>query len=267
MTPDQAYDNGGYIPDASSYKDRWAQAASVWRESLSSEGRARLGLAYGRGARNRYDLFLPESAPRGLVVFIHGGYWRAFDNSFWSHLAAGPVARGWAVAMPSYTLAPEARISQMTREVALATEAAAADISGPIVLTGHSAGGHLSARMRCADVALPDAVAGRIARIVPISPLSDLRPLMETSMNADLRLDAPEAAAESPMLRKDLRDIPTAVWVGAEERPAFLDQARWLAEAWPQTDLRIAPGRHHFDVIAEMEDAGSPLTRALLDGL
>ncbi len=195
---------------------------------------------------------------------MHGGYWRRFDKSSWSWAAAGALARGWAVAMPSYTLAPEARIAQITAEIAAAVTEAASRVAGPLVLTGHSAGGHLSARMRCRDAGLPAAVADRLARIVPISPLSDLRPLMQTEMNEDLRIDAAEAEAESPVLKTDLHDIETVVWVGAEERPAFLDQARWLAEAWPRTTLRIAPGRHHFDVIGELAEPDSLLTRACL---
>ena len=265
MDLSDAYENGAYIPDAEGYRAKWPVLAEAFRAGLGA--RARLDIAYGSGARQQYDLFMPTDAPVGLVVFVHGGYWMALDRSFWSHIAAGPVMRGWAVAMPSYTLAPEARISEMTQEIAAAVAAAAGEVAGPIIVTGHSAGGHLSARMRCADVAFPEALAGRMARVLPISPLSDLRPLMQTAMNGTLRLDATEAAAESPVLARRLRDVDTVVWVGAEERPAFLDQARWLTEAWPDARLRVAPGRHHFDVVEELEQPDSPLTRALLDGV
>ncbi|HHL20897.1 MAG TPA: alpha/beta hydrolase, partial [Aliiroseovarius sp.] len=140
-------------------------------------------------------------------------------------------------------------------------------VAGPIVLSGHSAGGHLVARMNCEDVVLSTDAAARLARILPISPLSDLRPLMQTQMNRDFRLDAVEAAAESPLLNAARRGIETRVWVGAEERPAFLDQARWLAEGWDEARLHIAPGRHHFDVIDGLADGTSPMMRALLDGV
>ena len=256
-----AYENGAYIPNAADYPVRWAAEAATFRARLGDM--ATLDVAYGTGARQVYDLFRPVGEARGLLVFIHGGYWRRFDKSMWSHLAAGPIARGWVVAMPSYTLAPEARISEITQEVTRAVVAAAKDVHGPIVLTGHSAGGHLSARMRCKDIALPTAVSERIKRIVPISPLSDLRPLMQTDMNVDLRLDAAEAAAESPILHDDLLDVDTHVWVGGIERPAFLDQARWLSDAWG-AGLTIAKDRHHFDVIEPLTAADSELTETLL---
>ena len=86
--------------------------------------RARTDIPYGPRPRNRLDLFLPEAAPHGLLVFVHGGYWLGFDREMWSHLASGAVARGWACAIPSYTLAPEARIAAMTQEIARAVEVA-----------------------------------------------------------------------------------------------------------------------------------------------
>ena len=198
-------------------------------------------------------------------MFVHGGYWMRFDRSVWSHFAKGLTQRGWAVSMPSYTLAPEARIRDMTREVARALETAAGLVAGPICLTGHSAGGHLVARMGCADVPLSAEVRGRIKRIVPISPLSDLRPFLNIKMNETLRLDIEEAAAESPVLH-EAPEPPVAVWVGAEERPVFLDQAMALRDAWG-CELRVDPGRHHFDVIDGLEEVESPLVTSILHGV
>lgn len=263
MDLDDAYNNRDHIAGAEGYPPRWEEAAREWREVEHAVGRARLNIAYGTGARNTLDLFLPAGRPEGLVVFVHGGYWRAFDNKCWSHLAAGATARGWAAAMPGYTLAPEARISEITDEIAAAITKAATLVAGPVVLTGHSAGGHLVARMLCRDVALPENVTARFRRVVPISPVSDLRPLIHTLMNEDFRLDEAEAAAESPVLEKTPRSVPVTVWVGGDERPAFLDQARWLAEAWPTAELHIEPAKHHFDVIDGLANPDSALTGAL----
>ena len=168
--------------------------------------------------------------------------------------------RGWACAIPSYTLAPEARIRAMTAEIERALEVAAGLVPGPVVVTGHSAGGHLSARMGCADVALSAAVK----RVVPISPLSDLEPISLTAMNDNLRLDPEEIAAESPARLKLRSAVEAHVWVGAEERPAFLWQARLLSEAWscPWTP---EAGKHHFNVIDGLTDPNSALVSACLD--
>lgn len=261
---DIAYQNASFIPDGAAYPDRWAEDAAEWRSLEAALGRARLNEPYGEGERNRLDLFLPAGRPEGLIVFVHGGFWRLFDRSYWSHFAAGGTSAGWAVAIPSYTLAPEARISQMTREIARAVDRAVSLVPrGPVVLTGHSAGGHLVSRMIMDDVPLGDDTIRRLRRIVPISPLSDLRPLMETAMNDDWRMDSAEAAAESPILGMPRADVPVSVWVGGAERPAFVDQARWLSEAW-NMPLTIDPDRHHFDVIDGLKQSDSKLMREIL---
>src|SRR5690606_30985533 len=148
-----------------------------------ASGRAELGVAYGDDARERFDLFMPGREPRGLVVFVHGGYWMALDNSYWSHLAAGSVDNGYAVAMPSYSLCPQVRIAQITVQIAAAIATAAGRVSGPIHLVGHSAGGHLVTRMISHTSPLTEDVAGRISNVVSLSGVHDLRPLMRTSMN------------------------------------------------------------------------------------
>lgn len=254
------YNNVDFIPDGANYPERWMNDARAYRETEAAIGRARLNVPYGPGERQKLDLFYPAGKPEGLVVFVHGGYWLKFDRSVWSHFAAGLTSAGWVVAMPSYTLAPDARIHEITREIARAIEVAGDMVQGPIRLTGHSAGGHLVARMGCRDVVLQ--VRDRVRRILPISPLSDLRPLMDTSMNEGLRLDTKEAEAESPVLHA-APEAPVTVWVGADERPVFLDQTRWLVDAW-NAEHRIDPGRHHFDVIDGLRDAASPLVQALL---
>jgi len=139
MDLDLAYTNGAFIAGADAYPARWAAQAQAFRDGLGA--RAALGLAYGMAERQHYDLFRPEGPPRGTVIFVHGGYWKAFHRSDWSHLAAGPLARGWAVAMPSYTLAPEARIAAISAEIAAAVAAIAQATTGPMILTGVVTGG------------------------------------------------------------------------------------------------------------------------------
>ncbi|MBS0125772.1 alpha/beta hydrolase [Thetidibacter halocola] len=261
MDLSDAYSISKHTPGFEAYPPLWAQKAEAFRNRLSETGHARLGLAYGDGTRQALDLFLPEGSPRGLVVFVHGGYWLAFDRSSWSHLAEGARARGSAVALPSYDLCPTVRITDITRQVAQAVTFAAREVPGPIRLTGHSAGGHLVARMAAPGI-LPDEIAARLAHILPISPLTDLAPLMQTAMNADLRIDAAEARAESPVHQAKPR-VPVTIWVGANERPALLDQSERLANAWGCGHV-VEPGKHHFDVIEGLEDPGGPMVARLL---
>ena len=120
MDWDAAYDNRATVPDFAEYLERWEANATKFRDQLSSSGKAELDCSYGPRPRNRYDLFMPQAEPSGVVVFVHGGYWRSLEKSYWSHLASGCLKHNWSFAIPSYTLAPEARIAEITREVAAA---------------------------------------------------------------------------------------------------------------------------------------------------
>ena len=264
MSYDEAYANAAFIPGAEAFPPAWAARTAALKAQLGERFRA--GLRYGPKPRNWLHLCLPEAEPAGLAVIVHGGYWLRFSPDDFGHLAAGALARGWAVALPAYTLAPAARIAEITAEVGAALAVAAGEVAGPICLAGHSAGGHLVARMVAADAPVDPGVAGRIARCLPVSPVADLRPLMRTSMNADLGIDAAEARGESPVLLPRRPGAAVQVWVGGAERPAFLDQARRLGNAWA-CPVTIDAGRHHFDVIDGLEDAGSPLMTACLSGL
>lgn len=262
-----AYSNMIHIPEGASFPARWNAEAAGFRDR--SGARNRLDIPYGPGARQRMDLFRPEGAPRGLAILVHGGFWMAFDKSVWSHWARGAVAAGWAVIMPTYTLAPEIRVGGVTQEIKQAIMAASALVSGPIRLAGHSAGGHLVTRMICADTGLPAELVGRIESVLTISGLHDLRPLMLTAMNKTLQLDLDEARRESPALCEPLTGIPVTCWVGGDERPEFIRQSRLLANIWTgrglaMTDV-IEPGRHHFDICAGLTEPDSPITRAWLD--
>ena len=259
---EDAFANGDYIPDGMTYPDRWAARAAAYRATTKAE----LDLAYGSGTRNTLDLFLPEGSPKGLAVIVHGGYWLAFDKSSWSDLAEGARALGWAVAMPSYTLAPNATLPEITREIAAAITFAAQKIDGPIRLTGHSAGGHLVTRMLCDDSPLAPGVADQIERVVSISGLHDLRPLRAHSMNDKLALTEDTAISESAALNAPQPGAQVTAWVGACERPEFLRQSALLTEAWGlkglATNFVAEPGKHHFDVIDGLKTPDHPLTQA-----
>ncbi|MDF1802320.1 alpha/beta hydrolase [Thalassovita sp.] len=261
-TLDDAYANAAHIPGADDFPPRWAAEAAGLREGLAEQGLAQLDIPYGDSPRQRFDLFMPAGDVQGLMVFVHGGYWLRFDKSYWSGFAAAALTKGWAVAMPSYDLCPQVGIADITRQIAHMIPVVADMVAGPIVLAGHSAGGHLVARM-CVPGVLPEPVAARVQRVMSISPVGDLRPLLRTSMNADFKLDMATAEAESPTLMAPRPGIKITVWVGAEERPVFLEQATALAEAW-DCECIIDPGKHHFDVIDGLRQSGSRMMTHLL---
>ena len=267
---DDAYANGVNIARGEAWPKAWVEPARQFRDRLAADGRAERDIAYGYGPKHRFDLFLPKGEVKGVVVFVHGGYWMQFDQSFWSHLANGPVEQGYAVAMPTYTLCPHIRIAGIVAEIGKAIAAIADRFKGPMFLTGHSAGGHLAARMICADSPLPESVRKRIRHVVSISGLHDLRPLMSTAMNATLGIDEVEAAAQSPALLRPMEDARLTCWVGATERSEFIRQNALLANVWTglgaQTCTVEEPDRHHFNIVDGLADPDHPLLRTLLFG-
>lgn len=267
---DDAYANAPNIPAGERWPVAWEAPARAYREALAVAGRARLDLFYGDRPRNRLDLFLPTGEPQGLVAFVHGGFWLRLEKSYWSHLANGPVASGYAVAIPGYTLCPDVRVTDITVEIGRAIEMAAGIVPGPLRLVGHSAGGHLVTRMVSATSPLPDDIRSRIAMTLSISGLHDLRPLLRTRMNDTLRMDAAEAASESPALLEPLPETRLLCWAGAAERSEFLRQNALLANVWKglgtATSAVEEPDRHHFNIIDGLADPDHPMTRALLTG-
>jgi acetyl esterase/lipase len=214
------------------------------------------------------DLFLPQSTPKGLLVFVHGGYWKAFDKSVWSHMANGALARGLAVSMPSYRLCPEVRIPEIVADVGEAVTHAAGLVEGPIFLAGHSAGGHLASRMLAQPSPLDQATLSRVSRCLSISGLHDLRPLMHAEMNDILKIDNAEAQAHSPALLYPVEGVELVAWVGSAERAEFLRQNALLPMMWSGLGAKVAahvePDRHHFDVIDGMLDGNGDMLGALV---
>ena len=179
-----------------------------------------------------------------------------------------PMEHGYAVAMPSYTLCPEIRIAGIVEEVAAAISEASKRVEGPLMLTGHSAGGHLVSRMITTTAPLSRDVQARIRNVVSISGVHDLRPIMSTAMNEKLAIDEAEALSQSPALLRPMKDARITCWVGGGERAEFLRQNALLANIWTGLGARTAavaePDRHHFNVIDGLADARHPLVRTLL---
>ena len=267
--PDDAYENRIHIPDADRHLAAWPKDAATFRRSFAGTN---LNLAYGSSKRTHYDLFTPKGgieAACGLAAFVHGGYWVALSKDDFSHMAAGLLARGWAVAILGYTLAPQARISQITQEISTAVEHLGKTGTGPLRLIGHSAGGHLVSRMMCDDITFGPVTTQRLDRVLSVSGLHDLRPLQRLAKNELWQLDDNESHAESPLLRTPRPGIDLVCLAGADERPEFIRQNAILPLAWQglgaNCHSQLLAGHNHFTIIETMTRPDSRLCE-LVDG-
>jgi arylformamidase len=264
---EREYNNRAMVPGHPAYFARWERDSEFVRETLP----AVLDLPYGPDPRHRIDLF-PAAKARGTLLFIHGGYWRSLDKNMFSWLAAAWVAAGVHVAMPNYRLCPAVRIEDTVDDAIAAANwlfAHGAEHgigTERVVVSGHSAGGHLTAALFAADRARLQFDPARIAGGVPFSGIYDFSPLLHFGFNSDFRLD--EAAARSLDLHDKRPTVaaPLVVAVGGQESSEFRRQSRLLAEAWqPQVkELLILPGTDHFSIVDAFSERGQPLYEATL---
>ncbi len=253
------------FPDHPRYFADWRGRSAAARARLA----AAVGLAYGPGPRQKLDLFRAAGRRVPLLVFVHGGYWRTMDRSDFSFLAEPLVARGVSVAIPSYSLCPQATLDDIVQDVRAGFTwiGAHADSYGVdperIHLSGWSAGAQLAAML---VAGLNGATQARSAFL--LSGIYDLRPIRHTRANDDLRLDAPAAARNSPLLLRPGAVTRLAVAAGALETAAFRKQSRDLAAAWgahlPEVSAHEIAGVHHYGIVSELGDAGSVLFGLLL---
>ncbi|PSC03942.1 alpha/beta hydrolase [Alsobacter soli] len=257
------YNNRARVPEHPGLIAGWARDAAAYRETARGE----LGLAYGPTERTKLDLFGDGSGP--IVLFIHGGYWQGLDRASFSHLARGLVSRGFTMALPSYDLCPAVTVATIVDQIRQACAFLWRRFERPITVAGHSAGGHLAAcmlatRWREVDPALPPGLAHAA---YGISGLYDLAPLVGTSVNTALGLDAAEAKRLSPLFWEAPRGKVFDAVVGGGESGEYLRQSRSIAEAWGNagvmTRYEALEGENHFTVIAPLADPESPMTRRL----
>jgi arylformamidase len=264
---EREYNNRALVPDHPAYFARWEKDSAFVRKTLDCA----IDIAYGPDPRHRIDLF-PAPNARGTLVFIHGGYWRSLDKSVFSWLAASWVAAGVSVAMPNYRLAPQVRIEDIVDDVIAATNwlFASAPKHGVaadrVVVSGHSAGGHLTAALFATQASRLELDPARIVGGVPFSGIYDFEPLLEFKFNSDFKLDAAAVARLDLASRKPVLGAPLVVAAGAAESSEFQRQSQLLARAWhPQVkSLLMLPGLDHFAIVDSFAERGQPLYDATL---
>lgn len=275
---DAQYNNRARVPKAAYLLERWAEASAMSREQL----RCALDLPYGEGPMERLDVFEAQtdhSQPAPVLVFIHGGYWRALDKSDQSFIAPIFTDEGAMVVVPNYSLCPGVGMEriplQLTQALAWVWRHAA-DYGGDpnqIVVAGHSAGGHLATMLACCDwkAVGHDLPRQLVKGVLSISGLHDLAPIARTPfLQADLRL-TPDAVRRLSPVRFPAPLAPVYTVVGGEESEEFKRQAQLLRHAWGERTVPICEELSGFDHFSILRDLADPqgrthqLARKLLD--
>lgn len=264
---EKEYDNRGRVKEHPEIFARWDREAAAYREEARGKG-AQFGIKYGDSTRQHYDFFpgTNHHASAPLAMFIHGGWWRTLEPAKFSHMAKGLNARGIDVAVAGYDLCPNVSIATIVEQMRKCCLALWDKYKKRLMVAGHSAGGHLTACLVATNWHKYSTHAP--ADLVPfgyaVSGVFDLAPLLEVSVNADLRLDAASAKAGSPYLWNLPPQRSLDAVVGSDESGEFLRQSMLIADEWGKkgavTRYEEAPG-NHFTVIDPLSDANSAMAR------
>jgi len=235
-----------------------------------------LDVRFGPHERERLDLFLPRAPQPPLYVYIHGGYWQKNDKEHYAFVAEALVPAGVAVAVLEYALCPAVTLPELTDQVrrALVHLFKCADDYGydrrRILLSGHSAGGHLTGMLLATnwpdvDGDLPPDI---IAAGLPISGIYDLEPIRHTPLNDALRLTREDIRALSPMFLAPARKVPVTVAVGGLESREFNRQAADFVRAWTDQGLDarllVVPEVNHYTIVWQLSDPAGALFKEVL---
>lgn len=251
------YNNRRRVPEHEEISARFLKASEEWR----AKGDVLADQSYGAGERHRYDLFRARRAGAGtapLVVYIHGGYWQRGDRKTVSFAARELNARGIDVACPSYSLAPAATVAAIVDELRQCLKVLHERTKAHPVVVGHSAGGHLAAAMLATDWSAVAGVPKDLVRSAyALSGVFDPTPLIGTSLNEALRLDAASARAIDLIHGRAPPASATMVAaVGGDESAEFIRQGLALADAWSSKGVKaecvVVPNANHFTIVGEM---------------
>lgn len=259
---DASYNNAAAVPNSAWWVEGWKRDSAAFRVENSGH----LDLDYGPGDRRKWDIYPAKDAAAPCLIFIHGGYWQRNGREMFACMAEGALARGWSAALPSHTLAPDASLMEIVAEIHegldwLAVHGPHHGIGGPKVLSGWSAGGHLTAMA----MDHPSIAAG-----LAISGVYELGPIRDTYLDEKLRLTDAEIASLSP-LRLPAAPKPMSIAYGTRELPPLVNDSRDLhalrASAHRDGALHPAAGCHHFDILDGLRSADGLLMRAAADVL
>ncbi len=267
---DAQYNTRAGIPEHPQILRYWTEASEAARARLTG----RLDLRYGKGQGETLDLFPAAQPPRGpgapLLVYIHGGFWRALDKRDHSFIAAPFVEAGVSVVLPNYALAPAVSIEHIVMQLVRAIvwiwrEADTLGIDRQrIAVAGHSAGGHLAAmlmacRWREIERRMP---AQPLRGALALSGLYELEPLRHAPFLApDLKLTGASALQLSPAWMRAPAG-PLLALVGGDESEEFQRQNTLIRERWGESVVPVCetvPGRNHMNVLHDLAD---PAARA-----
>ena len=265
--------------DAQGSLDRYAARSAEARASLAERYDAQEDQRYGPAPKQTYDLYRDPNAPKGcpLVVFIHGGYWRALDKSDHSFIVPPLLEAGAVVVNLNYDLCPDVTLDEISAQAIAGVRHCHANAATwgadpeRLILIGHSAGAHLAARVLNAPADEQGRPADLVSGVAAISGVYEPQVILRLTVNEQARIRAEEAERNDCMAHPPAGKARLTIWAGADEPEGWIDQSRQYATVAAQAGLSSAfftlADTDHFTVLEQSfcaDSEGWEAIRALL---
>jgi arylformamidase len=266
---DAQYDNMRAVPDHAKWIDRWPPESAAALKNFAS----RREVPYAPGPRRTLDVFAAPGSGNPVMLFIHGGWWRSRTKEEFAFVVPAYVAAGISVVMVEYPLVPSVTLDALVecaRQALIWTHRNASSFGGDanrIHVTGHSAGGHLTAMLMSTDWTARQLPLDLIKSGAALSGLYDLAPVRLCYINADTRLDPAGVVRNSPIAHLPARSGPLILAVGGKETNEFRRQQEIYAHAWHRAGLPLAivplPSDQHYSIVDRFAGPAGPLFDAV----
>lgn len=250
-------------------KVRAAQSRKV-RESAKSW----LNVPYGKSPREKLDIYAADKPGGPVLVYIHGGYWRSGSKEDNCNFVPTFTNRGVTVVLVEYDLCPQVTVTDIVRQTRASIAWVYRNVmrySGnpaKIFVSGHSAGGHLTAMALAHDWAgegLPDDL---IKGAVATSGVYDLEMVMKISVQEQVRMTAADAKLNSPLLNPPRVQCSLVVAVGGDEPRGWQrmseDYFRYCKQNGMNVEYLVEPQANHYTMSEHLLDEARPLTQAMI---
>jgi arylformamidase len=250
-------------------KVRASQARKV-RESVKSW----LNVPYGSSPREMLDIYAADKAGGPVLVYIHGGYWRSGSKEDNCNFVPTFTKRGATVVLVEYDLCPQVSVTDIVRQTRASITWVYRNITryggnpAQLFVSGHSAGGHLTAMALAHDWASEGLPTDIIKGALATSGVYDLEMVMKISVQEEVRMTPETAQVNSPLLNPPRVKCPLVVAVGAAEPEGWQqisrDYFQYCKEHGMQVEYLVEPEANHYTMSEHLLDDARPLTQAMI---
>ena len=258
------------VPNAQEYIDDFIERSKTARTLMEGV----YDIRYGSKPKQTLDLHLPkDSSNPPLLIYIHGGYWRAIDKNDHSFIALPFIKNGIAVANVNYDLCPSVTLTEIVDEIIEAFHFVRNQVkewkTNGVYLIGHSAGAHLAGEIIGRIFFGREKDNSRLKGSILLSGIYEPEVVLHLDVNEDIRLDQEMAFKCNLINKPPLCESPIMICVGGDEPEGWIDQSRSYFELCDsqniKVDFKIVEGTNHFSLLDHAMSEDYELNKKIIE--